>query len=237
MTQRQTVILIVIVAAVAVGVVVGHLLLPVASCSWTVNRILHYACEGVAVVGAAGGIAFAMWPRPKPRRRDVQREQARRRVLVLLVCVVVAVGLAVFAELRREAVSRNRLSGQACADLEAIGKAIDAYAADHDGEHPDAIQDLVPTYLDPSGRYYAYRVGPKETPPPEAGPDAPPPAYALVERLPRRDGKPHADPVLAYLIPGHAWAPLTVVLEEGRGCRVVGDDRVAGYETQRKEKP
>jgi len=236
MTHRQTVILIPIVAVVAVGVVVGHLFLPTDSASWAVNRLLHHVCEGVAVAGAAAGIAWTMWPRPKPRRRDVQRSEARRRVVVLLVCVVVAVGLAVFAEMHRESVSRARLSGPAVADLQAIGKALAAYAADNAGGYPKVITDLAPAYLEADRLYYVYRDGPAEAAGPPAG-KAELPTYALARRLPRRDGKPHPDPVLAYLRPGHAWAPLTVVLEEGGRCRVVGDDRVATYEVRRTEKP
>jgi len=194
----------------------------------------------VAGLAAVGGVVWIMWPRPKPRRRDVQREQARRRVIALVGCVVVAVALAVFAEVRRDAASRARLKEAedgAVADLQAIGKALDAYAAEHDDEAPEEITALSPTYLDRHHLYYPYRHGPAKVPPPEADNDrdVEPPTYILARTLPRRDGKPPADPVRAYLRPGHAWAPLTVVLERGGACRVVGEDRVAGYERRRKE--
>jgi hypothetical protein len=238
MTRKQAIALIPIGAVVAVGVVVGHLLLPLESASWTLNRLLHHVCEGVAAAGAVGAVAWTMWPRPKPRRRDTQREHARRRVFALVGAIVLAVVLVVFAELRRESASRARLSGAAVADLEAIGRALEAYAAAHGGEHPAEIAALVPDYLGRDGLYYACREGPAPVPPPAAdAADAPAPSYALVKRLPRRDDKPHPDPVLAYLVPGQAWGPLTVVLEEGGRCRVVGDDRVAAYEARRTEAP
>jgi hypothetical protein len=236
MTRRQALTLIPIGAVLAVAVIVAHLLLPTASASWTVNRILHHVCEAVAGLAAVGGIAWIMWPRPKPRRRDAQREEARRRVFALVGCVVTAVALAVFAEMHRESASRSRLTA-ACDDLRRVGEALDAYAADHDGEMPKEVTALVPAYLDRAALYYAYRDGPAEVPPPpvDAGEDASPPTYALPLRLPRRDGKPPADPVVAYLRPGHAWAPLTVVLERSGKCRIVGEDRVAGYEQRREE--
>jgi len=237
MTRKQALTLVPIGAVLAVGVVVVHLLLPTASASWTVNRILHHACEAVAGLAAAGGVVWIMWPRPKPRRRDVQRDEARRRVFALVGCVLTALALAVFAEVHRESASRARLQGAAVADLQAIGKALDAYAASHDGEAPEEMTALVPEYLDRGALYYPYRLGPAEAPPPAAdeGKDPEPPTYVLARTLPRRDDKPPADPVRAYLRPGHAWAPLTVVLERGGACRVVGEDRVAGFERRREE--
>jgi hypothetical protein len=237
MTRKQALTLVPLGAVLAVAVVVAHLLLPTASASWTVNRILHHACEAVAALAAVGGIVWIMWPRPKPRRRDAQRDQARRRVFALVGCVVLAVGLAVFAEMHRDTASRSRLEGDACRDLRAVGDALDAYAADHDGETPKEITALAPEYLEREALYYAYRNGPAKAAPPApgTGQDGPPPTYAVTRRTPRRDGKPHADPVRAYLRPGHAWAPLTVVLERGGRCRIVGEDRVAGYERRRKE--
>lgn len=236
MTRKQALTLIPIGAVLAVAVVVAHLMLPAASASWTVNRILHHACEAVAGLAAVGGIVWIMWPRPKARRRDAQREEARRRVFALAGCVVAAVALAVFAEMHRDAASRSRLA-VACDDLRRVGEALNAYAADHDGERPKEVTALAPTYLDRAALYYPYRDGPAKVPPPaaDAGEDAPPPTYVLVRRLPRRDGKPPSDPVVAYLRPGHAWAPLTVVLERDGACRIVGEDRVAGYERRRKE--
>jgi len=237
MTRKQALVLIPIGAVLAVGVVVAHLLLPTASASWTVNRILHHACEAVAGLAAVGGVVWIMWPRPKPRRRDVQRDHARRRVFALAGVILTAVALAVFAEMRRENASRTRLEDVARGNLLVIGKALDAYAADHAGEAPKTITALSPKYLDRQGLYYRHRLGPAEVPPPPAddGRDAEPPTYALARRMLRRDGRPPADPVRAYLRPGHAWAPLTVVLERGGECRIVGEDRVAGYERRRKE--
>ncbi len=240
MTRKQATVLIPIGAVLAAGVVVAHLLLPTASASWTMNRVLHHACEAVAGLAAVGGVVWTMWPRPKPRRRNVQRDQARRRVFALVGCVLAAVALAVFAEMHRESASRARLKEAedgAVADLRAIGKALDAYAADHDGRAPETLPALAPEYLDRGALYYRYRHGPAETPPPAAdeGKDAEPPTYVLARTRLRRDGKPPADPVRAYLRPGHAWAPLTVVLERGGACRVVGEDRVAGFEARRNE--
>ncbi len=237
MTRKQALTLIPLGAVLAVAVVVAHLLLPTASASWTVNRILHHACEAVAGLAAVGGIVWIMWPRPKPRRRDAQREEARRRVFALLGCVLLAVGFAVFAEMHRDAAARGRLKEAAFADLQAIGTALDAYAADHNGGRPETVGALVPHYLDREGLYYRYRLGPSPVPPPpaEAEEDAEPPTYVLAHRLPRRDNQPPRDPVRAYLRPAHAWAPLTVVLERGRGCLIVGEDRVAGLERRRME--
>ncbi|MEA3366699.1 MAG: hypothetical protein U9R68_01145 [Planctomycetota bacterium] len=237
MTRKQALVLIPIGAVLAAGVVVAHLFLPTASASWTVNRVLHHACEAVAGLAAAGGVVWIMWPRPKPRRRDVHREQARRRVIALVGVIVAAVGLAIFAEMHRESASRASLTAAAFDDLRAVGAALDAYAADHGGDRPEDITALSPKYLDRGALYYRYRLGPAEAPPPEAddGQDAEPTTYVLARTLPRRDDKPPSDPVRAYLRPGHAWAPLTVVLERGGRCRVVGDDCVAIFEARRKE--
>jgi len=237
MTRKQALAFIPIGAVVAAGVIAVHVfLLPTPAASWSVNRLLHHACEAAAGLAAVGGIVWTMWPRPKPRRRDDQRDQARRRVFALAGCVMAAVALAVFAEVRRDAASHTRFAA-AWEDLKAVGEALDAYAADHDGSPPEEIEALVPEYLDREALYYAYRDGPTMAPPPAAdaaGADAEP-TYVLTRRQLRRDGKPPADPVRAYLRPGHAWAPLTVVLERGRGCRIVGEDRVAGYEARREE--
>lgn len=236
MTRKQALALIPIGVVLATALVVAHLFLPAPSASWTLNRILHHVCEGVGGLAAVGGIVWIMWPRPKPRRRDAQRDEARHRVFALVGCVLLAVGFAVFAEMHRDAAARGRLKGAAFADLQAIGKALDAYAADHDGETPKEITALVPAYLDRQGLYYRYRLGPSPTPPPaEAGQEAESPTYVLAHTLPRRDNQPPRDPVRAYLRPGHAWAPLTVVLERGRGCHIVGEDRVAGLERRREE--
>ena len=232
MTRKQAIVLAVVGAVVAVGVVVGHLMLPVASVSWTVNRLLHYACEGVAGAAAAGGVVWAMWPRRKARRRDIQREEARRRVVAVVACVVVAIALVVFAEMHREAATRALLTRTAAKDLERIGQAVEAWSADHGGARPGAITDLVPAYLPREALYYAHRRGPAAEGPPAEGRDEPP-SYALVSIRPRPDGKPPADPVRAYLVPGQAWAPLTVVLEANGRCRVVGEDRVVRLEARR----
>ena len=224
------------IGIVAVAVLIAaHLGLPIRG-SWTYNRILHHVWEGATAAAAVGGIVWLMWPRPKPRRRDELREQARRRFIVLVGTVLAAVILGVFAEMHREMASRRRLRGRAIEDIQAIGRAIDAYAADHDGKRPESPADLVPKYL-PAGRfYYAYRSGPDETAPPADptadGPEEP--SYALVKQPPprpdARDTRPAEPPLLAYLRPGHAWAPLTVVLKKDGRADVAWEDEVRAFE-------
>jgi len=233
MTRKQAIVLLIVGLAAAVGLVVAHLALPI-DASWGTNRLLHYVWMGATAASAVGALVWVLWPRPKPRRRDAYREQARRRTFALLGTIVLAVGLVVFGEMHREASSEDRLDGDAFADLRAIGGALGKYEANHHGAAPAALADLVPEYLALEHLYYAYRAGPVEAPPPAAGADAAAekPSYALVQARPTRGSETPArrDPVVAYLRPGLAWAPLTAILEKGGSVRVTGEDRVTGYE-------
>jgi len=235
-TKKQAIGFLAIGVIAAAAFVAAHLMLPIRA-SWTLNRVLHYVWEGGAAAAAVGGIVWLMWPRPKARRRDEQREQARRRFIALAATVLVAVVLVVLAEVRREMASRRRLEGKAVEDLQAIGRAIQAYADDHGGKRPEASADLVPDYL-PAGRlYYAYRSGPEPAAPPAepTADGAEEASYALVKPPPPRpDAKVTRAPeprLLAYLRPGHAWAPLTVVLTKDGRTHVAGDDEVRTFET------
>jgi len=234
-TKKQAIWFLAIgVVAVAV-LVAAHLVLPIHG-SWTLNRVLHYVWEGATGAAVIGGVVWLMWPRPKARRRDHQREQARRRFIALVASVLAAVILVVFAEIHREMASRSRLSGQAVEDIQAIGRAIEAYAADHDGKRPESPADLVPKYLPAERLYYLYRTGPDEADPPAdpTGEGAEEPSYALVKQPPPRPDARETrltEPRLrAYLRPGHAWAPLTVVLTKDGRTRVAGEDEVRAFE-------
>lgn len=235
MTKKQAIWFLGIGVVCAAVLITGHLMMPVRG-SWTLNRILHHAWEGATAAAAIGAVVWLMWPGPKPRRRDALREQARRRFIAVVSTVLAAVILVVFAEIHREMASRNRLGGKAVEDIRAIGRAIEAYAAEHDGKRPEVPADLVPNYL-PAGRlYYVYRAGPAEADPPAdtTGEGAEQPSYALVKQPPPRpggDGTRPAEPRLrAYLRPGHAWAPLTVVLEKDGRAHVVGEDETRVFE-------
>jgi hypothetical protein len=254
MTGKQPIGFAVIAAAAAAVLVVLHLVLPI-NASWQVNRILHYAWMALVVLSMAGGIVWLMWPRPKARRRDFDRAAARRRVMGLGAAVLAAVAIIIFAELWREAVSNKYLEPAAVEDLQAIGKALAAYEADHGGAQPASIETLAPKYLEPPRLYYAYRDGPARMEPPKlpaaAGSEAggaagqPPegpgptqglseaPSYALVKQIPgsNRTRKPQGA-VVAYLRPGNAWSPLTIVLEDNGRCQTVGEDAVRPHERQ-----
>ena len=235
MTKKQAIWFLAIGIVAAAVLVAAHLALPIHG-SWTLNRVLHHVWEGAAAAAVIGAVVWLMWPRPKARRRDAEREQARRRFICLVAGVLAAVILVVFAEIRREMASRSRLSGPAVQDIQAIGRAIEAYAADHDGKRPESPADLVPKYLPADRLYYVYRAGPDEADPPAdpTGEGAEGPSYALVKQpLPRPGAKDTrlTEPRLrAYLRPGHAWAPLTVVLTKDGRARVVGEDEVRAFE-------
>jgi len=237
MTRKQAVVLLIVGLAATAGLVVAHLLLPIEA-PWGTNRLLHYLWMGAGAASALGALVWTLWPRPKPRRRDAHRDQARRRTFALLGTMVLVVGLVIFGEMHREASSQDRLSGDAVADLRAIARALGQYEADHNGAAPAAMADLAPKYLVPGHLYYAYRAGPAEVPPPAAGAasaDAKP-SYALVQvrPTPGAETPQRRDPVVAYLRPGQAWAPLTAILEKDGSVRVTGEDRVTGYEKPRE---
>ncbi len=240
MTKKQALWFLGIGVVVAALLIAAHVALPIRR-SWTVNRILHYVWEGVTGVATVGGIVWLMWPRPKARRRDHQREQVRRRFIALTGAVLAAVILVIFAEIHRDMASRRRLDGPAVEDLQAIGQALDDYASDHDGKRPESPAALVPKYLPARRLYYAYRCGPDAADPPAetAGDGAEEPSYALVKQQPPRPGAEKTrrpEPRLrAYLRPGHAWAPLTVVLEADGRAHVAGEDEVRVFE--KKDEP
>ena len=273
MTGKQAIGFAVIGAAGAAVCVVLHLAMPI-DAGWGVNRILHYAWMAVVVLGTAGGIVWLMWPRPKARRRDFDRAAARRRVIGVGAVVVAAVAFIIFGEMHREVASRKYLEPAAAQDLQAIAKALGAYAAEHGGARPAAIEALVPKHLAPARLYFAYRRGRRSEPASEdAGhfgpkyPAAPaagsrsggegaaapapsgvagatagqgatePPSYALVRQLPgSANTKRSPADIVAYLRPGNAWAPLTVIVEESGRGQVVSDDAVRTFERRLEAK-
>ena len=215
---------------------VVHLILPI-DAGWAVNHYLHYGWQALAVLAGAGSLVWLMWPRHKARRRDEDRAAARRRVIGVAGVVLIVAFLIIFGELHREAGSRGILE-KAIPDVQAIAKALTAYSADHGGARPKAITELVPQYLDAGCLYYEYRNGPvasekKVEAKPDSAEAAPAPSYALVRETPGTAGiKKSPTAVLAYLRPGNAWAPLTVVVEENGQCRVVSEDNVRLFERQ-----
>ena len=259
MTGKQAIGFAVIGAAGAAVCVVLHLAMPI-DAGWGVNRILHYAWMAMVALGTAGGIVWLMWPRPKARRRDFDRAAARRRVIGVGAVVVAAVALIMFGGLWREAVSEKYLKPAAIEDLQAIAKALGAYAAEHGGARPAAIEALVPKHLAPARLYFAYRRGPASVEPPQpaaesgvegAAAPAPsgvagatagqgasePPSYALVRQLPgSANTKRSPADIVAYLRPGNAWAPLTVIVEESGRGQVVSDDAVRTFERRLEAK-
>lgn len=239
MTRKQAIWLTVIGVAAGAGLVVLHLNLPIAA-DWRTNRLLHYVWQVAAGLAAVGGIVWALWPRPKAARRDLDRANARRRVLAVAVLAVGAVGLVVFAEIRRERDTGGQLADLVREDLVAIGQALQRYAADHNGAQPKDLEELVPQYLDAGRLYYAWRNGPFKSDPPAAGADgkpAEPPSYALAREPPVAPGrKVIENRFVAYLRPGHAWAPLTGVLEKDGKVQVISEDMVGRFERQREQK-
>jgi hypothetical protein len=246
MTGKQAIMFAVIAVVAAVGFLVGHLLLPV-DAGWAANRYLHYGWQALVLLATAGGGVWLMWPRPRAKRRDFDRAAARRRVIGLAGVILPAVFLIIFGELHREAESRVLLEKSGFQDLQAIGKALTAYAADHAGARPKSIGELAPQYLDAAHLCYAYCHGPAQAAPPPAeaktevaataAPAAPAPTptptYALVKEVPGTSGvKKSPTAVMAYLRPGNAWAPLTAVLDENGQCRVVSEDNVRSFEQQ-----
>ena len=258
MGLRQTLLFAAVAAAVAAALAAAHLALPVQA-GWQTNRLLHYGWMAAVVLGTAGGIVWLMWPRPKARRRDFDRAAARRRVIGVGAVVLAAVAFIIFGEMHREVASRKYLEPAAVEDLQAIAQALGAYAAEHGGARPAAIEALVPTYLAPARLYFAYRRGPASVEPPQPvaesggeGAAAPassgpgpgtgqgatePPSYALVRQLPgSANTKRSPADIVAYLRPGNAWAPLTVIVEESGRGQVVSDDAVRTFERRLEAK-
>jgi len=235
MVKKQAIWLAIIAGAAAVVLLALFLMMPI-NASWSTNRLLHYLWEGVVAAAALGGILWLVWPRAKARRKDEDRERARRRVYCMLGVVVLAVGLVLFAEMRRESLTRAMLGDTsggkphefAMADLDAIAKALADYAAANAGARPASLDDLVSgKYLDRARLFYAYRDGPTpvEAPPPGA---AAQPSYVLVKILPvsadAGRGRREDTPLSAYLHSGCGWAQLTAALYRDGTVRVTGDD-------------
>ena len=238
MTKKQAVWASVIGVAVAAALVLAHWNLPV-DASWRTNRVLHYSWQGLVGLVAIGAVIWLLWRRPKAARRDLDRQIARRRVIGLGVVVVAAVILAIFGEVRRELVTRRVLEGLATQELHSISEALAAYQRDHAGALPARIEDLVPKYLEPSRLSYAYRAGPIPIPPPGASDEATAvkPSFALAKVVPSLDERRRGgNRIVAYLRPGNAWAPLTVVLEKDGKVQIVGEDVVGPYEEQLQPK-
>ena len=238
MTKKQAIWASVIGVAVAAALVLAHWNLPV-DASWRTNRVLHYSWQGLVGLVAVASIVWLFWRRPKAARRDLDREIARRRVIGMGVVVVAAVILAIFGEVRRELVTRRVLEGLATQELHAVSEALTDYERDHGGAMPARIEDLVPKYLEPSRLSYAYRAGPIPIPPPDASDeaDAVKPSFALAKVVPSLDERRRGgNRIVAYLRPGQAWAPLTVVLEKDGKVQIVGEDIVGPYEEQLQPK-
>ena len=231
MTKKQAWWMVAIGAAVTATMVLVHLQLPIDQ-SWRTNRILHHVWQVAACLAAAGGVTWLLWPRPKASRRDIDREMARRRIIGVGVVVVAAVGLIVFSEFHREGSTRHQLTGPATEGLRAIGQALEAYAKDHAGARPAAIQDLVPKYIGAARLFYPYRAGPVAVEPRgEFKPDML--SYALAKAPPAADSRRRPETtIVAYLRPGNGWAPLTAVLEKDGRVAVVGEDEVRRFEEQ-----
>jgi hypothetical protein len=238
MTNKHVVWAIVIGAAAVAGLILLHLALPI-DASWRTNRLLHLLWQVLAGLAGIGAVVWMMWRRPKAPRRDEDRLRARRKVVGVGIAIVVAVGLVVFGEMRREIAGRSQLlAGPATADLEAIGKARGDYAKDHAGAKPATIDELVPKYLQPCNLYYALRDGPTPlTAPAERTESSPPPSYALARQI-IIDTKTHPEPrFIAYLRPGNAWAPVTAALGKTGKVEVVGEELVKPFERQFDVKP
>jgi hypothetical protein len=238
MTKKQAIWASGIGVAVAAAMVLAHGNLPV-DASWRTNRVLHYSWQGLVGLVAVGAVVWLLWPRPKAARRDLDREIARRRVIGMGVVVVAAVILAIFGEVRRELVTRRILEGLATQELHVISEALTGYERDHGGAMPARIEDLVPKYLEPGRLSYAYRAGPIPIPPPDASDEtgAVQSSFALAKAVPGVDqSRRGGNRIVAYLRPGHAWAPLTVVLEKDGKVQIVGEDVVGPYEEQAQPK-
>jgi len=238
MTKKHVIWAVAIGAVAFVGLILLHLALPI-DATWHTSRLLHLLWQVLAGLIGIGAVVWMMWPRPKAPRRDEDRLRARRKVVGVGIAIVVAVGLVVFGEMRREIAGRSQLlAGPAMADLEAIGKALGDYAKDHAGAKPATIDELVPKYLQPCNLYYPFRDGPTPlTAPAEMGQGSPPPSYALAKQI-IVDTKTHPEPrFIAYLRPGMAWAPLTAALGKMGNVEVVGEEIVKPFEKQFDVKP
>jgi len=198
MTGKQPIWVAVIAGASAAVLLAAHILLPIEA-GWAANRYLHYGWQAIVLLATAGGVVWLMWPRPRARRRDFDRAAARRRVMGVAGVIMAAVFLIIIGELHREARSRGLLEKAAIPDLQVIGKALAAYAADHAGARPKTVDELVPKYLDADRLYYAYRDGPVRVAPPavEAKAAGPPGADQSGPAAEGTSGATQAGPVAA----------------------------------------
>jgi hypothetical protein len=235
MTRKHLVALAVVGAVVAAGLIVLHTFLPLDT-SWSTNRLLHYLWLGATGLVAVGAIVWLLWPRPKPPRRDIGREQARRRVFAMIGVLVVLVGVVVFGEVRRDWVSRAQLREAATPGLQQIARAVAKYTADHGGAVPFTLESLVPRYLKPEQLYYAFRQGPTAAPAPDAE-SAAAASFGLAKDYPHEAGRGDASPMpyVAYLRPGQAWASLSMAVDSTGGCEIIAEDAADRFEWQFKK--
>jgi len=223
MTRKQLFVAAGLAVAAFAAIVVAYARLPIQA-SWKVNRVLHHGLQAAGGAAALAAVAWALWPRHPARRRDLAREEAHRRLIAIAALIVAAIAWVAMAEVWRDRATRRFLE-PAREDLAAVAKALAAYAADHQGAPPDAIDTLAPAYLERSRLYYIYRDGPSKSALPAEGRE---PSYALVRPKIRKPGqsRPAESPFVAYLEPGNAWAALTVVSDKAGRTHVVDDDRV-----------
>jgi hypothetical protein len=221
MTRKQAYWMSGIGVGAALVLLLVHLLVLPIDASWTVNRVLHHVWEVLAVLAGGGGVVWALWPRPKARKRNVERERVRRRAIAVIAVALAAVTLVVTAEMLRDLRARTWLD-EAGRDLNAIHETAAAWRQDHGGEWPESLDALD---LPAEVRHFPYRHGPDAADPPADSQ----PSYTLVR--PPRPGEPEREtPILAYLKPGSTWAPLTMVVEKRGTLRVVGEDAVKPLE-------
>jgi hypothetical protein len=234
MTVKQLVWLAVIGTVAAAGLVALHLVLPT-DATWSANRGLNYAWEGVVALAAVGGVVWVWWPRPKAARRDIGRLQARRRLYATIVVIMVAALIAIFGEMRRDVLTRRCLESSATAPLQAIAQAVGRYAEAGNKAAPESLEALVQGgYLDGSVLLYEFRSGPFTAKAEgAAGEGSEAPSFALAREMVTAktpgDVKPR---FLAYLRPGHAWAPLTIAIGRDNRVEIVSEDVVSRYEWQ-----
>ena len=222
MTWKQIVWAAVIGAVAAAAILLVHLVVLPIDASWTVNRAVHHAWEVATGLAGAGGITWALWPRPKAPRRDLQRERIHRRAVAIVVMAMTAVALIVAGELLCDHQTKRYLQA-AFPALDAIYTSAQQYRTAHNGEWPESLDSLS---LAPSVLYYAYRGGPVAKPTPEAADG--PPSYALAGPL-AGNGQKRESRVLAYLLPGQSWAPLTAVVDKGGRIQMTGEDRTRSF--------
>lgn len=230
MTRKHVIGLGVVGAVVAAGLIVLHTFLPT-DASWSVNRILHYAWLAAVVLAAGGAVVWLMWPRPKAARRDIGREQARRRVIALIVVPVVALGLVIFGEMRRDLATRAQLREAASPPLQHIFQAVAQYKADHGSAVPPTIEALAPRYLEAEALHYAFHGGPARAAAEIGASD--PVSFGLAREYPTTaDRGPPPTPYVAYLRPGQAWASLTIAVDSAGVCQVIAEDTASDFEWQ-----